>query len=59
MPKKKKEFTNISLHMDRSVHERLEAFAESHGMTKTKAIEILVTEGMDRRAEREGLQDER
>ena len=44
---KKKDYIAIHMKLDRTVHERLERYAESKGQSKTKAVEILLTKILD------------
>ena len=47
MPKAKKDAKQICINMDRMVAERLEAYCEETGMSKTVAIERLLMKAMD------------
>ena len=57
MARKKKEYTNVGIKMEKSVSEQLEKYCEDTGMSKTAVIERAVrfyikAEGSDRNIQR-------
>lgn len=50
---KKKDYIAVHMKLDRTVHERLERYAESKGLTKTKAAEILITKSLNQEENKE------
>lgn len=50
---KKKDYIAVHMKLDRTVHERLERYAKSKGLTKTKAAEILITKSLDQEENKE------
>ncbi|MBR6428545.1 MAG: TraY domain-containing protein [Clostridia bacterium] len=44
MPRKKKDAKFLNIRLDRQIHEELEAFCTETGRTKTKAVEMVLSE---------------
>ena len=47
MPRQKKEYSPVSLKMDKTVFERLQAYSDESGVPKTTIIERAITRYLD------------
>ena len=53
MPRQKKDSVPICYRIEKSVHERLQAYAEDKGQTMTMAVERLLTKALDAEEKKE------
>ena len=53
MPRQKKDSVPISYRIEKSVYERLQAYAEDKGQTMTMAVERLLTKALDAEEKKE------
>ncbi len=59
MPKKTKDSVAISMRLEKTVYERLRAYAEDKGQTYTTALERIITAYLDEREQKLKEKEER
>lgn len=55
MPKQKKEYSPVSLKMDKTIFERLQAYSEESGVPKTTVIERAIARYLDEKEKKENM----
>lgn len=56
MPKKTKDSVPVTMRLERTVYERLRAYADEKGQNYTVAVERIITAYLDEQAEKEKQQ---